>query len=211
MDFSTPRKSRLGAPQLQAQLSRSTDTTRLRRLKCTLLSKGAWQQVRRVEDLCHTHVSHKWLYHLDACAGSVLTPHDCITNVQKGFENRALTGFGECRLCGSFLDPQLEHGETCSTAEATLGHYACVHAVVCGLKLADPGISTEPSGLTAPQSRTADIFTAAAVPGRSAALDVCVASPRAAAARGDTAQASFDRKLSHNRNEIPHFRNQGIH
>ena len=27
---------------------------------------------------------------------------------------------------------QLEHGETCSPAEATRGHYACVHAVVCG-------------------------------------------------------------------------------
>ena len=58
------------APQLQAQLSRLTDRTRLRRMTNTLLSS-------------HTHVSHKWLYHLDACAGSVLTPHDYITNVQK--------------------------------------------------------------------------------------------------------------------------------
>ena len=33
------------------------------------------------------------------------------------------------------LDPQLEHAETCSTAEATRGHYACVHAVVCGMNL----------------------------------------------------------------------------
>ena len=48
-----------------------------------LLPKGAWQQVTRIEDLCHAQVSHKWLYHLDACAGSVLTPHDYITNVQK--------------------------------------------------------------------------------------------------------------------------------
>ena len=71
-----------------------------------------------------------------------------------------------------FLDPQLEHGETCSTAEATRGHYACVHAALGGLKLADPGITTEPGGLTATQSRPADIFTIAAVPGRSAALDV---------------------------------------
>ena len=40
MDFSVPRKSRLSAPQLQAQLSRLTDRTCLRRLKDTLLSKG---------------------------------------------------------------------------------------------------------------------------------------------------------------------------
>ena len=42
MDISAPRKSRLSAPQLQAQLSRLTDRSRLRRLKDTLLSKGAW-------------------------------------------------------------------------------------------------------------------------------------------------------------------------
>ena len=73
MDFSAPRKSRINTPQLQAQLSRLTDRTRLRHMRDTLRGKGVWQQVTRIEDLCHTHVSHKWLYHLDACAGSV--PH----------------------------------------------------------------------------------------------------------------------------------------
>ena len=47
----------------------------------------------------------------------------------------------------SVLRPQLEHAETCSTAEAARGHYACVHAVVCGMKLADPGITSEPRDL----------------------------------------------------------------
>ena len=89
--------------------------------------------------------------------------------------NRTYTGFGQCRLCGSFLDSQLEHGDTCSTAEATRGHYACVHAVL----------------------------------GRSAALDVCVASSNAAA-RGDAAQAAFDRQTSRNCREIPDLRAQGI-
>ena len=135
MDFSTPRKSRLSAPQLQAQLSRLTDGTRLRRLKDTLLSKGAWQQVTRIDDLRHAQVSHKWLHHLDACAGSVLTPH-----VRRRLGNRFWVGGGQCRCCGSFLDPQLEHAETCCNAEATRVHNACVHAVVCGMKLADPGI-----------------------------------------------------------------------
>ena len=36
----------------------------------------------------------------------------------------------------------------------------------------------------------------------SAALDVCVASSIAAAARGDAAQAAFDRNLTHYSNEI---------
>ena len=120
------------------------------------------------------------------------------------------TELGQCRLCGSFFDPQLEHGETCSTAEATRQHYACAHAFLGGLKLADPGITTEPRGLTEAHSRLADVFTTTAVPGRSAALHVCVASPNAAAARGDAAQAAFDRKLSHYRQPIPDLRGQGI-
>ena len=131
--------------------------------------------------------------------------------MQKRLGNRTWTGFGQCRLCGSFLDPQLEHGETCSTAEATRGHYACVHAVLGGETLADPGITTEPGGLTATQSRPDDLFTTAAVPGRSAALDVFVDSPNAAAARGDAAQAAFDSKLSNYRHEIPDLRDQAIH
>ena len=145
---------------------------------------------------------------IDACAGSVLTPHDHITNVQKRLGNRTWRGFGQCRLCGSFLDPQLEHGETCSTTEAPRMRS---RRLWVDWKLADPGISMEPRGLTATQSRPADLFTTAAVPGRSAALDVSVASPNAAAARGDAAQAAFDRKLSDYRQEIPDLRNQGIH
>ena len=88
-----------------------------------------------------------------------------------------------------------------SIAEATRGHHACVRAVFGGLKLADPGITTEPRGLTAAQSRPSNLFATAAVPGRSAALDVCVASPIAAAAQGDAAQAAFDRKLPNYRQE----------
>ena len=109
-----------------------------------------------------------------------------------------------------FLDPQLEHAETCSTAEATRRHHASVHAAVCGMKLAELAITTEPRGLTASQSRHADILTTAAVPGRSAAQDVCVASSIGAAARGDAAQAAFDRKLSHYTHEVGELRRQNV-
>ena len=40
---------------------------------------------------------------------------------------------------------------------------------------------------------------------------MCVASSDAEAARGDAAQAAFDRKLSHYRDEIFELRDQGIH
>ena len=58
---------------------------------------GAWQQVTRIEDLCHAQVSHKWLNHLDTCVGSVLTPHGHIMNVQKRLGNRVWVGGGQCR------------------------------------------------------------------------------------------------------------------
>ena len=98
-DVST-RGARLGAPQLQAQLSLLTEEDQQ--------TKGAWQQVVRVEDLCDTHVSHKWSFHLDACAGSVLAPHDFAAHVQRRLGKRSYTGDCGCRLCGTFLDPQ--HG-----------------------------------------------------------------------------------------------------
>ena len=43
---------------------------------------------------------------------------------QKMRQQRVRVGGGQCRYCGSFLDPQLVHAETCSTAEATRGHFA---------------------------------------------------------------------------------------
>ena len=61
------------------------------------------------------------------------------------------------------------------------GHHACLRAVLGGLKLADPGITTEPLGLTETHSRPADTFTTAAVPGRR--VCVCVASSNAPAAQ----------------------------
>ena len=79
------------------------------------------------------------------------------------------------------------------------------------MKLAELGTTTEPRGLTASQSMPADIFTTAAVPGRTAALDVCVASSTAPAARGDAEQAAFDRKRTHHRNEIGELRHQNTH
>ena len=85
-----------------------------------------------------------------------------------------------------------------------------VHAFIGGLRLADAGVTTEPRGLTSTQARPADMFTVAAVPGRRAALDVCVASSNAAAAAGDAAEGAFRRKLRRYRREIPELGRAGI-
>ena len=81
-----------------------------------------------LEDLCDLHVTHKCFFHLDAIAGSVLDSHEFGVNLHKRLGNRSSVG-GPCRLYGAFLAPQLEHSETCSTAEATRWHYACVNAL----------------------------------------------------------------------------------
>ena len=133
-------------PGLQAQLSRLTDRSRLRRLKDTLLSNGAWQQVTRIEDLCPRARSP------DACAGSVLTPHDIITNVQKRLGNRVWVRGGQCRCCGSFLDPSWNTQKPAAPPKPHGASRVCSCRSLCGMKLADPGF-TEPRGLTATQSR----------------------------------------------------------
>jgi len=212
-DVLAPRRrlgGRINSAHLQRELSILSDATKLRRLISKLERQGAWKQKERINELRHKDVSHSWLYHLDAREGSVLTAIDFIANVQKRLRCRSYVGAAPCRLCGAQLDAHLEHSETCSTAEATRGHYACVRAVVDGIRLADPAVTTEPRGLTSTSSRPADIFTTAAVPGRGAALDVCIASPNAAAAAGDAADAAFKRKLRRYRNEIRELAAAGI-
>ncbi len=85
-----------------------------------------------------------------------------------------------------------------------------MRSLVNGFRLADPNVTTEPAGLTSTLDRPADILTTAAVPGRSAALDVCIASPNAAIAAGDAAAAAFRRKLRRYRRAIPELARAGI-
>jgi hypothetical protein len=210
MDEIHGRARRASAPQLQRELSVLVDKTKARRLEVTLRLQGAWHQFHRFTELRNKDVSHRWLHHLDAKTGSVLSATDFVANVQKRLGNRVYTGTAPCRLCGAVLDAHLEHSETCSTAEATRGHYACVRALVDGLRLADPAVTTEPRGLTTTTSRPADIFTTAVVPGRGAALDVCVASPNAAIAMGDAADSAFRRKMRRYRREIRELAAAGI-
>jgi len=198
---------------LQKELCRLLDCTRLRALEKTLHDQSNWPQLTRLKELRHPGVSHAWLWHLDHTTGSVLSEEDYVLNIQKRLGARILEGPEElpvCRLCQSHLDPQMEHCEVCSIGEATRGHYACVRAVVAGLRAADPAVTTEPQGLTDSQARPADILTTAAVPGRCAALDLCIASPLAAAAAGDAAEAAFKRKLRHYASVIPQLHAAGI-
>ena len=151
-----------------------------------------------------------WLWHIDPLQGSVMTETDFVVNVQRRLGAKLLTEECTCRQCGKTMDVHAEHCEVCAIGEATKGHYAVVKAVVDGLKLADSAVTTEPVGLTDTHSRPADILTTAAVPGRSAALDVCIASPDAGAAGTNAVEAAYKRKLEHYRNVIPQLHAAGI-
>ena len=204
-----PRRQ-LTTQHLQKELAKLRDRTRLRALVAALKRQCNWGQVEELKDLCHAEVSHKWIRHLDSRRGSVLPQPDYILNVQKRLGARIQEQELQCRMCGAPLDPWLQHGDCCDTAGATRGHYAVVRELLRGLLLADPTATTEPRGLTTTQSRPADILTYAAVPGRSAALDVCVASPNASSAAGDAAESAFRRKLHRYRREIPELAAAGI-
>ena len=203
-------RRRLTTQHLQRELGRLLDRTRLRALEATLRRQCNWDQVEALKDLRHEKVSHKWIRHLDSRRGAVLSQMDYIFSVQRRLGARIQEREIECRLCGAPLDPSLAHADCCDPAGATRGHYAVVRELVRGLKLADPTTTTEPRGLTTTQSRPADILTYAAVPGRSAALDVCVASPNASSAAGDAAESAFKRKLRRYRREIPELAAAGI-
>ena len=142
------RGGRFTAAHVQKELTKLVDCTQLRSFEATLRRQGNWDQLERLQELRHPGVSHRWLWHLDARSGAVLAEADYVLSVQKRLGARVYEGCSCCRVCGSLLDPQLEHSETCATAAATRGHYACVRALVEGFRLADPGVSTEPRGLT---------------------------------------------------------------
>ncbi len=195
---------------MQKELCKFGDCTRLRHLEDKLHRQCNWPQLDRLRELRHPEVSHRWLWHLNSHEGSVLSEADYVVNIQKRLGARVREAHELCHLCGQVMDQQLEHSELSPLAEATRGHYACVRALVNGFRLADPGVMTEPAGLTSNLDRPADILTTAAVPGRSAAIDVCIASPNASIAAGDAAAAAFRRKLRRYRRAIPELARAGI-
>ena len=141
----------------------------------------------RIEDLCHTQVSHKWLYHSDACAGSVLTSHD-YTNAQKDWA----VGATQALVNTVCVDHSWALNSSMVKPAPPLKPRLCLRTrrfertKTCRSRDHHGTQSTPRNTIQAP----ADLFTIPAVPGRNAALDVCVASSNAAG-RGDAAQAAF--------------------
>ena len=125
-------------------------------LRSTLLSKGAWQQITRIEHLCHAQVSHKWLRRMcGKCPDAARLHHQ---RGEKTWQPN-VDWLWRVLVVWVFLRPptrtrrNLQHRRSRSgTRRMRPRHLAHRNAI-----------------------QPADIFTTAAVPGRSAAVDVCVA------------------------------------
>ena len=118
-------------------------------------------------------------------------------------------GVSGCRLCGTFLDPPMGR---CEIAAPRRSRFAPRMRSCTPWRLEARGLGYHngTARLTEATPWPTDMFDAAAVPGRGAAHDVCVAPSNAGAARGDAAQAAFDQNASHYRREIQDLRVQGV-
>ena len=85
-----------------------------------------------------------------------------------------------------------------------------VRAFADGLQLADGSLALEAPGLTSTSQRPADILTNAALPRRSAALDVTVVSADAAGAGDDACATAFEGKINKYRRIISELNRAGI-
>ena len=202
--------SRFNTAHVQRELCLLTDRAELGRVLADLAAQGRWPQIRRIRGLMHKETSHDWLWKINHVEGSVLAEPDFIINLQKRLGASIIECEACCRRCGAPLDAELCHSEVCATAAATRGHYAVVHALADGLRLADPSLTTEAPGLTLTSLRPADILTTAALPGRSAALDVMVTSPENCAAGDDARTAAFRGKLRKYARILEELRQAGI-
>ena len=88
----------MSAPHLQKELTRLADCTRLRALEARLREQANWEQLERLRDLRHPEVSHRWLWHLDPRAGTVMAQSDSIIGIQKRLGARVYEGNAACLL-----------------------------------------------------------------------------------------------------------------
>ena len=106
--------------------------------------------------------------------------------------NWSCTGIGECRLWILLRRSSLSTEKPAPPPKPPGG---TMHAFTSSQGDCDSRTQESPRNPENPnketQSRPADLLTTTAVPGRSAALDVCVASSNAAAARGDAQERNW--------------------
>ena len=165
---------------------------------------------RRLAELLDPGVCHDWLWKSDPRKGSRLADEDFVLNLQARLGAEIAPEDAMCRLCGEPLDSSAAHSMCCAKGESTKGHYAVVSALLDGIATVDPSARTEVQGLVSTPERPADILTEVAIPGKLAALDICIAAQDACAAGPDACASAYRRKTTHYRHLLPELRRAGV-
>ena len=197
-DVEHPFATNLRTPRVQRALSRIVDGVSAQGVKEHYEQLEEFFDVARLEDLQHIETDHCWLWSLCAQQGVVVEDRDeFVEAVRVRLGAGGLLASTLCSCCGHrALDRAGAHASCCAPGESTRGHNAVRDVLFEFAIHADPSTEKEPEFLipSRPRDRPADVLTSA-VPGCVAALDVGVASPAAAAAGDDAAQAMRIRKL----------------
>ena len=150
-------------------------------------------------DLRDPSVNHEWLWTVGSAQGEVVPPCDYSLCVRLRLGACIADGPQICNCCGdAVIDSKAIHSSCCALGKSTAGHNAVRDAILDAVHLADPAAHAEASGLipSRPTLRPADIFTAAALPGGQAALDIGIMSPHALGAGSDCCEAMHAKKIA---------------
>ena len=164
---------------LQGALSKIVDGSALLTLSQIFERKEEWIHVRRLHELRDKSTSHEWASCINSVHGPVLEPDLLLTALKIRVGIPLVDNCGICPYCGiKVMDNYGLHSLCCANSASTKRHYLVRDRVLDLARLADPTALTEVLGLIpcAPSLRPADIFTSAAIPGRSAALDIGICS-----------------------------------
>jgi hypothetical protein len=189
---------------VQKQLCVLIDNTHLRRLVRSLAERGAYEDMRRLQEMRDPSVDHSWLYRLDPLEGTTMPEEDYKTAVQLRLGAAFADEPYECPECGRLADIHGYHSSCCAKAERTKGHYAVTKVNMDYISRADSSATLEERGLSRaePTARPGDICARAAIPNRDAALDITIASQEASGAGRDCVNTAYQKKLRRYRETI---------
>ena len=207
-----PFSASSGSPHTQRALSKIVDEVTAQGIRDHFKDSGSLIDASRLDDLAHAQNSHCWIWGLCKQHGDIIKDNEeCIEAVRIRLGAGGPAEGSVCGLCGKSLDRAGGHATCCPIGESTKGHNALRDTVFSYALLADTSAECEPEHLipSRPRDRPADVLTAV-VPGCVAALDIGVASPAAAAAGDDAAEAMWRRKVNEREDVRPELEQAGI-
>ena len=198
---------------LQGRLCEIADTACLDQILVLYGHEHDSQAARRLRDLRDPATSHTWLWAINRAHGEFLEAYEYGICVRIRLGLILTEALVLCECCGADLDVKGIHCLNCAPGRSTHGHNEVRDVILKAALLGDSIACSEPGGLipSDPLLRPADVLTTAALPGRSAALDLGVASPFAAGAGDDYCDTMHQRKMAKYEPYFEELAMEGIH